>query len=144
MNSFSGNILVFLFVVFVNNKLWLLCMIFEVVRIITFLLEIYRHMYIYVSYMHKYQWSDFSCRITDRMYSKPSVITCLPEIYRHVWNCVSYIHTYQCIFIYWLFEQKHLWYKPMHVNVYVSSFESEVIARFMMYDSSSENKEKYR
>ena len=31
----------------------------------------------------------------------------------------------------------------MHVNVYVSSFESEVITRFMMYDSTSENKEKY-
>ena len=27
--------------------------------------------------------------------------------------------------------------------VHVSSFESEVIARFMMYDSTSENKEKY-
>ena len=32
----------------------------------------------------------------------------------------------------------------MYVNVYVSSFEREVIARFMMYDSTSEKKEKYR
>ena len=31
----------------------------------------------------------------------------------------------------------------MYVNVYVSSFESEVIARFMMYGSTSENKGKY-
>ena len=30
----------------------------------------------------------------------------------------------------------------MYVNVYMS-FESEVIASFMMYDSTSENKEKY-
>ena len=30
----------------------------------------------------------------------------------------------------------------MYVNVYMY-FESEVIARFMMYDSTSENKEKY-
>ena len=28
----------------------------------------------------------------------------------------------------------------MYVNVYVSSFEREVIARFMMYDSTSEKK----
>ena len=30
----------------------------------------------------------------------------------------------------------------MYVNVHASSFESEDIARFMMYDSTSENKEK--
>ena len=30
----------------------------------------------------------------------------------------------------------------MYVNVYMS-FEGEVIASFMMYDSTSENKEKY-
>ena len=30
----------------------------------------------------------------------------------------------------------------MYVNVHASSFESEAIARFMMYDSTSENKEK--
>ena len=34
----------------------------------------------------------------------------------------------------------------MYVNVYIyiSSFESEVIARFMMYDRTSEKTEKYR
>ena len=117
MNSFSRNLLVFLLVVCVNNKFWSLCMIFEVVRIIAFILEIYRHVYICVSYMNKYQRSDFSCRITERIYSKPSVITSLPEIYRHVWNCVSYGHTYQCLFIYWMFELKHLWYKDVYVNV---------------------------
>ena len=30
----------------------------------------------------------------------------------------------------------------MYVNVYVSSFEREVIARFMMYDSTSEKKKR--
>ena len=117
MNSSSGNLLVFLLVVCVNNTLRSLCMIFEVVRIIIFFHEIYQHVYICVSYMHKYQRSDFSCRITERIYSRPSVIISLPEIYRHVWNCVSYIHTYQCLFIYWMFELKHLWYKDMYVNV---------------------------
>ena len=49
------------FYYYVYNKLWSLCIIFEVVRIITFLLEIYRNVYICVSYIHKYQRSDFAC-----------------------------------------------------------------------------------
>ena len=104
VNWFSGKLLVSLFVICVNNKLWSLCMIFEVVGIITFFLEIYQNVYIYVSYMLKYQRFDFSCKITERIYSKPLVITSFPEIFRYMWNSVSYIHTYQCLFIYWMFD----------------------------------------
>ena len=116
MNSFSGNLLVFLFVVWVNNKLWSLCVIYEVVRIITFLFEIYQHIHICVLLMHKYQRSAFSYWIMEKTYSKPSVIATFPEINRYVWNCVSYMHMYQCLFIYYMFELKHLWHKDMCVN----------------------------
>ena len=60
VNSFSRSLLMFLLWC-VYNKSWWLCMILEVVRIITFLLEIYRHLYICVTYMHKYQPYDFAC-----------------------------------------------------------------------------------
>ena len=127
VNSFIRNILVLLFFLCVNNKLWLLWIIFEVVRIITFLLEIYRHVYSCVWYRHNYQWSDFVCRVTEKICLKPSVITSLPKIYRHVCNCVSCIHTYQ----YFLFIG------CLRKSIF------EVTAHSMMYDSTSEFKGKY-
>ena len=55
-------------------------------------------------------------------------------------NCVSYIHADQ-----YFFYLSDVWVKGSLIQgyVYVSSLESEVIPRSMMYDSTSENKGKY-
>ena len=113
-------------------------MIFEVVRIITFLLEIWWHLYICISNLRKYQRSDFACmNIGEEIFLKPSVITSLPEICRYTCSCISHIHMFR-VFLFIGCLNKSVF----DTNIR-SSFKSEVIARSMMYDSTSENKEKY-
>ena len=65
----------------------------------TILQEIYQYVYICVSYMLKYQWSDFMCMNSKHQTnSKEPVVTSLPEVYQYVCRCVSYVRAYQCLF----------------------------------------------
>ena len=102
------------FYYYVYNKLWSLCMIFEVVRIITSLLEIYRHVYICVSYMHKYQRSEFPC-----MNSGEDIFEAVSNHFSS-WNllgCVllHFMYPYVPVFFYSL----DVWVKASLIKIYV-------------------------
>ena len=91
--------------------MWSLCMIFEVVGIITFFLEIYQNVYICVSYMLKYQRFDFSCRITERIYSKSHFSSRNFSVYVEV----RFIYPYVSISFYLL----NIWLKASLIRGYV-------------------------